>query len=38
MKRFPVNKQRDRRVFRQTSKTHPSNLTVKSVMRGGIRK
>lgn len=37
MKRRPLPKGRDRKVFRQTSKPHPSN-TVKFVMRGGIRK
>lgn len=38
MKRIPLNKKRDRRVFRATSNPHPSNTTINSVMRGGIRK
>ena len=37
MRRSPLNKSKDRKVFRRTSKTHSAN-TVKSVMRGGIRK
>lgn len=37
MKRYPLNKNKDRKVFSQTSKPHPSN-TVNYVMRGGIRK
>lgn len=37
MRRSKVPKRTDRKVFRQTSKPHPAN-TVKSVMRGGIRK
>ncbi|WNK14455.1 MAG: hypothetical protein [Microvirus sp.] len=38
MKRHSVHKRKDRKVFSQTSKPHPSNSTVSSVMRGGIRK
>lgn len=37
MKRIKLNRSKDRRVFKRTSAPHPSN-TVKSVMRGGIRK
>lgn len=37
MRRTRLNPSKDRKVFRSTSKSHPSN-TVKSVMRGGIRK
>lgn len=37
MKRFKLNKRRDRRSFSRTSGKHPAN-SVKSVMRGGIRK
>lgn len=38
MKRMALRRGQDRKVFRATSKPHPSNSTVKSVMRGGIRK
>lgn len=38
MKRKPLNHSTDKKVFTKTSGTHPSNATVKSVMRGGIRK
>nr|QJB20962.1 MAG: hypothetical protein [Microvirus sp.] len=37
MRRYKLSKSKDRRVFKKTSKPHSSN-TVKSVMRGGIRK
>lgn len=37
MKRRSLNKRKDRKVFKATTKSHPAN-TVKSVMRGGIRK
>lgn len=37
MKRRPVPRMKDKRVFSKTSKPHPSN-TVNFVMRGGIRK
>lgn len=37
MKRTRLNKAKDRKVFRATTKTHPSN-TVNYVMRGGIRR
>ena len=37
MHRSKLNKSRDRKVFKQTSKPHPGN-TVKFVMRGGLRK
>lgn len=37
MRRFKLSKSRDRKVFRRTTAQHPSN-TVRSVMRGGIRK
>lgn len=37
MKRFALNRGKDRKVFRRTSRPHPSN-TVRAVMRGGIRK
>lgn len=37
MKRYPMKRGKDRKVFRATSKSHPSN-SVKFVMRGGIRK
>lgn len=37
MKRIPLNPRRDRKIFKRTSGTHPTN-TVRYVMRGGIRK
>ena len=37
MRRIRVNRHRDRKVFKRTSRPHASN-TVTSVMRGGIRK
>lgn len=37
MRRMKLNRSKDRRVFKATTKVHPSN-TVTSVMRGGIRK
>lgn len=37
MKRYPLKRSKDRRKFSQTARPHPGN-TVKSVMRGGIRK
>nr|QJB20969.1 MAG: hypothetical protein [Microvirus sp.] len=37
MKRRPLNKKRDQKIFTKTSASHPAN-TVKFVMRGGIRK
>ena len=37
MRRRALNRSTDRKVFRRTSKPHSAN-TVKSVMRGGIRK
>lgn len=37
MRRYHLNKSKDRKVFRRTSRPHPSN-TVRAVMRGGIRK
>lgn len=37
MRRQHLNKSKDRKVFRSTTKQHPAN-TIKSVMRGGIRK
>lgn len=37
MRRSRLNKSSDRRVFSRTSGAHSAN-TVKSVMRGGIRK
>lgn len=37
MRRRPVNKFKDRKVFKRSSAPHPSN-TVRFVMRGGIRK
>lgn len=37
MKRFHLSKGKDRRVFKKTSRQHPAN-TIRSVMRGGIRK
>lgn len=38
MRRRALSKFKDRKVFRRTTKQHPSNSTVKAVMRGGIRK
>lgn len=37
MRRIKLNRSKDRRVFRKNSGQHPAN-TVRSVMRGGIRK
>lgn len=37
MKRRSLSRGRDRKNFTRTSKPHPAN-TVKSVMRGGLRK
>lgn len=37
MRRTPLKRSTDRKVFKRTSAPHPSN-TVKYVMRGGIRK
>ncbi len=37
MRRSRMSRHKDRRVFQRTSAPHPSN-TVRSVMRGGIRK
>lgn len=37
MKRIPLKKSTDRKIFSKTTAQHPSN-TVKYVMRGGIRK
>jgi len=37
MRRRALNPRKDKQVFRRTSKAHSAN-TVKSVMRGGIRK
>lgn len=38
MRRRPMPKYKDRKVFSRTSRPHPSNTTISSVMRGGIRK
>lgn len=38
MKRSPVNKKRDQKIFKATSKPHPGNSTASFVMRGGKRK
>ena len=38
MKRRGLKKSTDRKRFKKTSAPHKSNLTVSSVMRGGIRK
>lgn len=38
MRRRHLNKSKDRKVFTKTSRPHPGNSTVSSVMRGGIRK
>lgn len=38
MKRRSLSRSADRKVFRRTTAPHPSNSTVRSVMRGGIRK
>lgn len=37
MRRSRLNRHKDRKVFKRTSAPHPAN-TVRSVMRGGIRK
>lgn len=37
MRRSSLSKGKDRKVFSKTSRPHPAN-TIKSVMRGGIRK
>lgn len=37
MRRSRMSKSKDRKVFKKTAKQHPAN-TVRSVMRGGIRK
>lgn len=37
MKRYALNRRKDRKYFSRTSKPHSGN-TVNSVMRGGIRK
>lgn len=37
MKRFKTNRRRDRKIFSRTAAPHKGN-TVRSVMRGGIRK
>nr|QJB20150.1 MAG: hypothetical protein [Microvirus sp.] len=37
MRRSRLSKSKDRKVFSRTSKPHSAN-TIKSVMRGGIRK
>ena len=37
MRRKPMNKSKDKKVFKKTVGLHPGN-TIRSVMRGGIRK
>lgn len=37
MRRMRMNKAKDRKVFRRTSKPNPRNSTVSRVARGGIR-
>lgn len=37
MKRMKLSKNKDKKVFKKTSGSHPAN-TVTNVMRGGIRK